>query len=1036
MIENKQLITRAHKINEVLALADNISIFKIEAQAGQGKSVFASLLSEQLPGTSITYQVTEADKDPLHFYKQLYSKLSAETPSFSSPLFEQLLTQNALFVLEFRKYCQLIAEAILKSGTKLTLIIDDVHLLPDDGLGFFAVNELTGYAKNNFKAILCSRHKIPLTSNTKAHTIVESFLAIDEDEFIALSNIHLDWLHDFSSLEHIQKVTEGWMMGTRIIFEYMTANNLKHISEQNTVIDIINSYFSTAGSSSKIKSSANNFYMLSLLDDFHIDFVSVLPDSQKILNHIDEMLNKNFFIYKVADKRYRFHHLFCDYLRDVILAETSAKKRNAFYKKAADFEHKLHNHSKAIKYLILAEDFDALEAIIKDNYLEIIFSSDSEYMYEMLLNTDIANMPWASLMVGSNSTAFNNMTAENYLKQSASASSVVKDNLCQMIAIAYLVLFHCYHSSDFKTANNYLLLLKELYEKQKHPENDFFDHVLNTAMSAGSLFTAGRHDPLPYINRCAELHDKGGNQKTKINLLSQKIMYANFTADHETQNKCCNAFYIEFSSPLSTAVDKVYCIGHLLNHLAVFGNMHPFREQVFGYFDHMPSPLIKVFSLLWLLDNMVGDGKYDEVLTLTKTYGKTLPKPDHLWCQIEHICAIAEASRGNRQALDDIDKFIAKRQASFANEYFLSLSYSSAGQICTLLGEHEKAIEYANMALQEYNSASFDNKHYMVLCMAYHNLGDTESAELYAVKAINDLKRANATFSWTITKELAIPCLSYAVRIKDTKEYAEMIARDRYQIFFNNKNQPTPMLYIRTMSDIIISAGDTTVNTNQITRVFKNIIAFLINNNMSCSTEALTCELWADSPEEKARRSFDTNIYRLRATIKAELGLNPNDYIIIKNGVLSLENVICDIRELERHTAEAEISLAKKEYIDSMISFQKARNLVPSNIAADIDIAFANTLRRLIQLGVNHSVYFGDFLKVDDFIISNTKHVFHDQTTVEYIISYLKTHENKSAILSIISDYREYLRAHEVNEDEIGKTVFSIKKVKPLKLNN
>ncbi len=102
--KSEQIIIRTNKLKELESLNNNKYVYFFYGAPGQGKSVFARQVAENLYYEYIWYEVSEADKDPLFLCQTLHNKFTDFYPRYSCEEFEKPVAENKLDPLQYEFY--------------------------------------------------------------------------------------------------------------------------------------------------------------------------------------------------------------------------------------------------------------------------------------------------------------------------------------------------------------------------------------------------------------------------------------------------------------------------------------------------------------------------------------------------------------------------------------------------------------------------------------------------------------------------------------------------------------------------------------------------------------------------------------------------------------------------------------------------------------------------------------------------------------------------------------------------------------------
>jgi ATP/maltotriose-dependent transcriptional regulator MalT len=1034
------LISRKHKVENVLSEAADFDGITISAQAGQGKSIFASFILAELTNVYIRYQLTEKDREPLHLCIGLHTLLKEKLPGYSSPELDELIKQKTMIIFEYGRYAGMIAEALAKLEGRYCIIIDDLHILPSDGLGLHCLCTFLGRLTFNITPIICSRRNISLKTSKRYYAVDGSYLRLDKAEFMMLCNACLTWLCDFGSIEKILEITDGWVMGVRLIFDYMTKHNITNISHIRSMEDVMSKYFNVLDADSKASDRKGTVRLLALLEDFHTDMVLTLPDGKTALQRLKEMHDHNFFVYEAGEGRYTYHHLFAEYLSANVKKNLSSDDIARFLKSAADFELQRGEYSKALKYLADAGDLSGIESAMMNNLADIRELSSVKYIYETVTKAVVGAkepMPVTYLFMGMQAEQDGNIAAFDYLTASAVQAEQTGDKLCESLAVSCLVKYLAYIGGDFELAASYHKRLLELYDEHAdiHPE---FELIINTALAVGAIFTYGDADPLPYLDRVEKLNKKQKSFSTEFSTITLKAMWAQFMSDSATLSEGSNELYEIHGSAVSNLMTDVFCLGHIINHYGLKGELQYLYDVCCEIIDETPSPILKVFITTWLADNILSEGNAEKAMEIIDGFYKENSAPDHPDSQLMHTKALVYAVNGETEkAMKALEISLEKRQNSGAHKFFYILSNSFAAETCALVGEYELAEKYADAMQMDFTSPAFEGKACFIRAYICHHTGRFKEAAEYAVKGIEHFRSEQIKYFWGMVKDIYMPGLRYTVKNQSTAEYASEIARERFGLNLS-ADAEIPCININTMNRLELSCGGKKVSSESMGGMLHSLIAMLVcSTDMTAPVQCVMGTLWSDVSYAKARNCLDASVSRIRSIIKAELGLEPKQYVTVKNGQISLKNVIVDSAEFINLIYKTRRNYINGKYVESFMMLRRAEALYKGafmdGYSGAVDVseyasAVESSFFTMVSYMLFHEVRLRGLSGLDRTVACRLKVIMKDQETFRSVVSHYKKNGDTMLVLKLLDKYAEYLAENEFDEYEISKAIFELKK--------
>lgn len=125
-----------------------------------------------------------------------------------------------------------------------------------------------------------------------------------------------------------------------------------------------------------------------------------------------------------------------------------------------------------------------------------------------------------------------------------------------------------------------------------------------------------------------------------------------------------------------------------------------------------------------------------------------------------------------------------------------------------------------------------------------------------------------------------------------------MLYRDKATGISMSSGIDTDSVLIRSLGHFKVCCSNQEVlSFEDFTYIQQKLIAFLlIAPDKRINTEELQAQLWPDFSPRKSRTNLNTCISRIRSVIsRGRQGINPNNYLCVKRGVLQLLNCTTDI---------------------------------------------------------------------------------------------------------------------------------------------
>ena len=319
-VSTKELVDRARLI-EILRAGQSKKLMVIHGPTGFGKSTLATQWAKLLTAEGVAVAwltVDHDDNNVVWFLSHLIEAIRGVTPALATELGE-VLEENGD---EAERYVltSLINE-IHQSGTRMTLMIDDWHLVTDK-----ATTRALRYLLDNVSAELTvvvtsrSQSGLPMSRMRMQDELVEidatalRFDTAESENFL----VHLSGLDlDQTDVEELTAKTDGWVAALQL-----ASLSLRGCDDPARLIGTM-----TGGHHAISEFLAEN--VLDTLEPLMLDFLlatsitericgdlasalSGVPGGQAMLEQIEE---RNLFLRRIDEQWFRYHQLFREFLR-------------------------------------------------------------------------------------------------------------------------------------------------------------------------------------------------------------------------------------------------------------------------------------------------------------------------------------------------------------------------------------------------------------------------------------------------------------------------------------------------------------------------------------------------------------------------------------------------------------------------------------------------------------------------------------------------------------------------------------------------
>lgn len=382
---NVRTLTRP-RVNQTLKQALDYRLTILQAEAGYGKSTALAELAAELRPT-IWYQASVEDNDPLVFLLQFCYALQHTLPEIAD-LPTSLLdawdgTQGPL---PWRRFLDQIINALADTPLQPTLfILDDAHILTENGELPHILDRLIGLAPTNFHVLLAGRPTITLPTLTRWRTqgdvllLDQSVLTFTKGEIDSLFGDLYGLELTGDEVDSLFTYTEGWAIGLQLIWQSIrTQSPLTLEFPLRWQADSLEMLFEMLAHEvfERQPADVREFLLItSALRDLHPEICDALRrasdytanDSASMLAYLRR---QDLFVVETSDGHLRYHHIFHNFLRQQLPTE----KRTHWNRDAAQYFLSHKNPESAIYHLLEAEAWDEVAELL-DTYAVTLLST-------------------------------------------------------------------------------------------------------------------------------------------------------------------------------------------------------------------------------------------------------------------------------------------------------------------------------------------------------------------------------------------------------------------------------------------------------------------------------------------------------------------------------------------------------------------------------------------------------------------------------------------------------------------------------------
>ena len=374
------------RVSRLLKQALDFRLTILQAEAGYGKSTaLAELAGEHQP--VIWYQVNEEDNDALVFLSQLSHALQHSLPGITDlPIPFLNGWDGTQGPLPWRGILDQIINSIADASASPALfILDDAHLLTENGELPQLLDRLIGLAPAHFHILLSGRPTITLPTlarwRAQGEVLIldQSVLTFNKPEIASLFGNHYGVELASEEIDSLFTYTEGWAIGLQLIWQSIrTQSPLTLEFPLRWQTNSLEALFEMLAHEvfERQPADVREFLLVTAtLRDLHPPVCDMLLgsagypsiDSSSMLAYLRR---QDLFVVETAEGFLRYHHIFHDFLRQ----QSPIEKRNEWNRIAAQYFLAHSDPESGIYHLLEAQAWDEVADVL-DTYAATLLSA-------------------------------------------------------------------------------------------------------------------------------------------------------------------------------------------------------------------------------------------------------------------------------------------------------------------------------------------------------------------------------------------------------------------------------------------------------------------------------------------------------------------------------------------------------------------------------------------------------------------------------------------------------------------------------------
>lgn len=1066
-IDDDQSLLRSRLVEEILpGKRRQNRIIAIEAQAGQGKTTLAYQYVTHHRHKHVWYQIGKEDTDPVILLSGLLQSLSGAMQDFSCPQLEEILNRGEIGPMDLMRCANILLGDIDRYlQGKLYIVFDDLHLIDNAELTNNLIAYLLDTSPPRLHFVLTSRHPFELKSKAIRNRNAVAYLntqdlALSSGEIESLFNTIFNRSISVSDARHIENVTSGWVMGIVLAAHPMSGKKAMPNSD-GAAIPLLGSpsqkdmleYFQDEIFSNIPDELHTAFLELSFLDEIHSDLAKRITGNEDIDIILSELTQENLFIYNLDREfsTFRFHHLFQEFLQARARKKLGADKITNIYNESASFFLKRDMVDKALSCYQLGGEYGKMDELLCRFGTTLLAQNRTLTILQILQSiteTTLLQYGWLTLFSGVLGSDFHPEKTLNHLEAARRLFLDRGEERGELLALAQILYYHFVVSGRYHDGAALLARTEELLNKQlDHLGNNVIIVVARNLAAGFCFFSADMDRARKYITKAGRIAMENGIRnfmastifiKAYIELLSGNRQ--KFREEAEISHSLLNDPLVSMSNKLTLRVMYLCNLSMHGDHVNYFHQQQLIRESIDD--KVVKQTVVAPYLHIWGCSCFTSMGDTAQGLDLVNK-GVNISnsaQTEHMLSQLLQWQAYLLAQHGNSTSAAVKIKESTKLRHIAGGPFYESFNLIMAGATHSKLVQKkqaakafEKAIELAEKISSLYLMASalLHRSHFLLKCYSEkHALDDLE-------RGLAIMKNQEYDHFWGWEPAFMQELLKTAITNKIHASFAEKLAKKRLKIKIISNGESIPLLRFTILDGFFFGTGnDDRISVDQITPLQREMLSLLLfAKDKKVSQEKVQLTLWPDSPPEKSRKKLDTLLGRLRKTFSENLPVPAINYVALNKGIVSLENITCDVDDFLRSCEEGYRHVAREEFWQAGNRFHEALSYWKSSLPTDTfrnDAAFSfedSLLATFEKMALQWASILADAHRQEEAIPVLRKllktNPLAEEATVMICRLYTATYQPLQ-IRHTLQNYRKALKNIDYDDDEIDSIITDI----------
>lgn len=1053
LLRTELLTTQLHH-----ALKDS-GVIVLEGQAGQGKSLLASQFLDYNQLSYIWYHIGLEDTDPFSILRSILFNLREKFPVFSETELEKVLNAGKLGPFDIERCANMLLREIDKKiPTKLYVVFDDIHLLPENGLAKNLIEHLLDTAPPRLRFVLISRLPLQLksrilrSSNIVCHLTNED-IAFTRSEVAEYLNtlLHLDI--DSQTADSIHRSTGGWAMGVVLAGDACQKYGIDSAAglsaESLSRGDQRTSFFRNEVLVHVPEDLQVSFYKLALLSEIPDQLAKDITGRSDIGAILNDMAYRNLFVsYKKRDSKTLYlHHSFKEFLQQQAVRILPPDEVAALRNREAAFYIDQGLVDKAIICHLQNKNCNEVERLLATWGMDLLGRNSLMHLltsFESIAETTILQYPWMSLFVGLMRSEHLLHSSLPFFEAARKIFNATGEEDGECVCLAMITFYHIIVSGDYHAGAELLPRLDSLLKRGQETSLPYSLRCLASRYLAFGYFLFNGNTEK--ATACLSLpgNPRGDAQHPSSAARCRFIRgYIElYTGRRKAFMREAEACFSLLNDPRVGISDKLIIRILFLNHHSMIGDHLNFAAEKLTIEQATRSKAFdRAFATVsiqaWHSSLLFSKGQTAEAMEILAQDSQldTECLYPHMQSQILQWKAFGHALLQQMDAARScIDASVQMRKQAGGAAH-LAFNTIIAGAVYSRIGAADLADSCFEQGIELATSIPSP---YFLVC-AYLNRSYHKLIVSGPTAALDDLRTGlvlmrlhDLEHFWTWEPVMMAKILALAVQQDVEKDFAITLIRKKLDICLDESGIELPQLHFSLLDHFHVDvAAHTSLTAGDFSPSQRELLGILLTTkDQKISQDQVQLAIWPDSTPANARRSFDTLMTRLRHRLEEALPVSAKNYLSLKKGILQLQFAQTDAVLFLELTKTALRHTTEKEWWQADTAFRRAFSLVrglwpEDTFCSEKAVAFNSQLvSRLCKATIAWAQILERAGDTDGAVALLERILFihfDDERLISRLYAlYIRNH-NRLKAHGILERYKAALKRQEYSEEEIDE---------------